>query len=177
MAAIDFSISLGPYTALITQRGGALRSLRHRGRDLVVGFGADGPIPDYRGVICAPWPNRLADGRYSYARQDYTAPVNEPERGSALHGLATDRVWEVLAANGSEVTLGCRIEPGPALPSQLDLTATYALSADGLHSSVTAVNTGNAAAPYGVCPHPYLVAGPHRWTSGPSKFRRGSSLR
>ena len=160
MAATEFTIASGPYTALITARGGALRSLRHRGRDLVVGFGADGPIPDYRGVICAPWPNRLEDGKYTYAGQDYDAPVNEPERGSALHGLATDQVWEVLAAGGSEVTLGFRVEPGPAFPSQLDLTATYALSADGLHSTVKAINTGNAAAPYGVCPHPYLVAGP-----------------
>jgi aldose 1-epimerase len=43
----------------------------------------------------------------------------------------------------------------------------YRLSGDGLHSRVTAVNVGGTAAPYGVCPHPYLVAGPsplNEWT-------------
>lgn len=52
-------------------------------------------------------------------------------------------------------------------PSSLLLQATYALHEDGLHCSVTVTNTGTATAPYGVCPHPYLVAGEARldeWT-------------
>ena len=77
----EYEIRAGDYTAVITARGAALRQLLHRGRDLVVPFPAGGPIPDYRGIIAAPWPNRIADGRYSFDGVRYEVPVNEPERG------------------------------------------------------------------------------------------------
>ena len=47
------------------------------------------------------------------------------------------------------------------------IDAEYRLTDDGLHTRVTASNIGASAAPYGVCPHPYLVAGPaplDEWT-------------
>lgn len=160
MSGPECQIAFGPYTATVTSRGAALRNLRHQDRDLVVGFGPDGGIPDYRGVICAPWPNRLADGTYNYLGKPYAAPVNEPERKAALHGLVTDLSWDVEEAGPSSVTLACRIEASPGYPGSLTLTVRYLLSEDGLHSTAHARNTGTVPAPYGVCPHPYLVAGP-----------------
>ncbi|MBD1592100.1 aldose 1-epimerase family protein [Arthrobacter sp. S1_S22] len=159
MPSTEHSIASGPYTALVTTRGGALRELRHRGRDLVVGFGPEGRIPDYRGVICVPWPNRLADGRYTYAGKDFEAVINEPERGSALHGLATGQDWELRQAAADSVVLACRIGAGRHYPSDLEVSVTYSLGPGGLRSTVSTVNVGQASAPYGVCPHPYLVAG------------------
>ena len=167
MPSTEHSIASGPYTAVVTARGGALRELRHNGRDLVVGFGPEGRIPDYRGVICAPWPNRLADGAYTYAGKNFKALINEPERGSALHGLATEQVWEVREAAEDRVVLACRVNAGPRYPSDLEVSVSYSLSHEGLHSAVTTANVGPATAPYGVCPHPYLVAGPSKldeWT-------------
>ena len=159
MPSTEHSIASGPYTALVTTRGGALRELRHQGRDLVVGFGPEGRIPDYRGVICVPWPNRLADGRYTYAGKDFEAVINEPERGSALHGLATGQDWELRQAAVDSVVLACRVGAGRHYPSDLEVSVTYSLGPGGLRSTVSTVNVGQAAAPYGVCPHPYLVAG------------------
>src|ERR687891_213799 len=103
MPATEHSISFGPYSAIITERSGALRELRHGGRDLVVSFGAEGPIPDYRGVVCAPWPNRVADGRYSHAGRTFQAAINEPQRHTALHGLALDARWNTAARTDSSV--------------------------------------------------------------------------
>ena len=160
MTGTEVHITHGRYSAVVTVRGGALRELRFGDRNLVVGFGAEGAVPDYRGVICAPWPNRLADGTYTYAGKSYAAAVNEPERGSALHGLAIHLPWEVQEAAVDRAVLRCRIPSGPDYPGTLDLTVTYALSDDGLHGTVRAVNTGSVSAPYGVCPHPYVVAGP-----------------
>lgn len=159
MPSTEHSIASGPYTALVTTRGGALRELRHHGRDLVVGFGPEGRIPDYRGVMCVPWPNRLADGRYTYAGKDFEAAINEPERGSALHGLATGMNWELRQAAADSVVLACRVGAGRHYPSDLEVSVTYSLGPGGLRSTVSTVNVGQAAAPYGVCPHPYLVAG------------------
>ena len=159
MTATEHHISFGPYTAIATSRGGALRELRHDGRDLVLSFGADGGIPDYRGVICAPWPNRLADGRYSFDGSDFQAEVNEVERGTALHGLVFGVLWELQERTASSVRLGTRVEPSEGYPGRLDVSVEYELRADGLHSTVRATNIGADAAPYGVCPHPYLLAG------------------
>lgn len=159
MNPTEHEISFGPYTAVATARGGALRGLQHEGRDLVVGFGADGGIPDYRGVICAPWPNRLADGRYSFDGKDFQSTVNEEARGTALHGLVFGALWELQERTACSVRLGTRIEPGEAYPGRLDISVEYELRADGLRSTVHAENVGGDAAPYGVCPHPYLLAG------------------
>jgi aldose 1-epimerase len=159
MPVTEHSIRFGPYAAIITSRGGALRELRHDGRELVVGFGEAGAIPDYRGVICAPWPNRMADGRYHHDGQLFEAAINEADRQTALHGLVFARQWELLRHDSSSVRLGCRLESGTDYPGDLDISVDYDLRADGLHCRVLALNVGAVAAPYGVCPHPYLVAG------------------
>ncbi|HJV98669.1 MAG TPA: aldose 1-epimerase family protein [Arthrobacter sp.] len=167
MSGTEHIIAFGPYSAIITARGGALRELQYQGRHLVVTFGPEGKIPDYRGVICAPWPNRLADGMYTYAGGAFRADINEPERGTALHGLLTGVDWELVEHSADSVTLAGGVEASAAYPSGLNVAVTYRLSADGLSAAVRARNTGSKTAPYGVCPHPYLVAGPSpldEWT-------------
>lgn len=159
MSGTEHSIAFGPYSAIITARGGALRELQYLGRDLVVTFGPEGDIPDYRGVICAPWPNRLADGTYSYAGRSFRADLNEPERGTALHGLLTGVDWELRDHSADAVTLAGSVEASEAYPSGLEVSVTYWLSADGLAATVRTRNSGTETAPYGLCPHPYLVAG------------------
>lgn len=155
-----FHIHRNGYEARVTSMGGALRSLRHQGRDLVVSFEEDSRIPDYRGVICAPWPNRLADGRYRYGESLYEVPLTEPGRGTALHGFLYDRVWDLEDYSPAAVELSCTVEPTAGYPFQLRLAVRYEVSHRGLRCSVRAVNTGRETAPYGVCPHPYLLAGP-----------------
>ena len=167
MSGTEHSIAFGSYSAIVTARGGALRELQYQGRHLVVTFGPDGGIPDYRGVICAPWPNRLADGTYSYGDRSFRADINEPERGTALHGLLTGADWDVLEHSTDAITLAGNVQANAAYPSGLEVCVTYRLSDDGLHSMVRTRNTGTQTAPYGVCPHPYLVAGPSpldHWT-------------
>ncbi len=157
---MEYTIRAGDYTAVVSGHAGALRKLTYRGRDLVVPFPEGGPIPDYRGVIAAPWPNRIEDGRYSFDGVAFRVAVNETERGCALHGFAFALDWDLVAEDERSVTLAVEIPGGEGYPSSLRLEAAYSLDGDaGLTWSVRAVNTGDAAAPYGVCPHPYLVAG------------------
>jgi aldose 1-epimerase len=167
VSADEYRLSAGEYTAVVTARAAALRQLRHRERDLIVPFPEGGPIPDYRGILAAPWPNRIADGAYTFDGVAYQAPVNEPERGCALHGFAFGLDWSLESRDESSVVLSCIIGPGAGYPSALRVTARYQLDENGLHSGVTATNIGERTAPYGVCPHPYLVAGPaplDEWT-------------
>lgn len=160
MPTKDYSISRGSYSAAVSAMGGALRELQHQGRDLVVSFAAGGAVPDYRGVICVPWPNRLSDGHYSFAGKGYTAVINEPERQTALHGLATHIQWDLEEHLESEVTLSTRIHASDAYPGDLTVRIRYALTAEGLNCTLATKNTGPVSVPYGACPHPYLVAGP-----------------
>jgi len=163
----EYEIRAGGYAAVITARGAALRQLLHRGRDLIVPFPAGGPIPDYRGIIAAPWPNRIADGRYTFDGVAYQVPVNEPERGCALHGQVFPLDWTMVSLDASSVALSCTPGPTAGYPHELRIDVEYRLSGHGLHGKVDASNLGSTTAPYGVCPHPYLVAGPaplNEWT-------------
>jgi aldose 1-epimerase len=156
----EYGIRAGDYTATITARGAAVRELRHRERDLVVPFPAGGPNPDFRGVLVAPWPNRIPDGKYTFDGVDYRVPVNETGRDCALHGFTPELDWQLDCRTESGLLLSCAVGPTPGYPFALALTASYVLDVDGLHTTVTAANLGQRAAPYGVCPHPYLLAGP-----------------
>lgn len=155
------------YRAAITEVGASLRELRHDGRDLVAPYEVEEVRPVFRGALLAPWPNRIADGRYTFEGTTYAAALNEPDRHNALHGLVAWSGWERVTHDRDRVVLRLRLHPQPAYPTRLDLTATYAVGDGGLTTLLEAVNAGDVAAPYGCAPHPYLVAGPGRvddWT-------------
>lgn len=156
----QYAIEAAGYAAVVTEVGASLRSLTYEGRDLVLPFDADQLRPMYSGAVLAPWPNRLADGRYQLDGTTHQLPVDEPDRSNALHGLVTWTSWRPLSHETSKLELGCRLQPRAGYPFRLDLVASYALDDAGLRWTLTATNTGDAPAPYGCAPHPYLVAGP-----------------
>ena len=156
---IQYEFEWHGYRAVVTGTGAGLRLLQHDGRDLIVGFPADEPMPNFRGALAAPWPNRIASGRYPVDGVDRQLPVNEPGRECALHGLVFDRNWRLLERTTAEVVLGLRLPSSAGYPFDLDLVARYELGPDGLTTTVEATNVGGGTAPYGVCPHPYLRAG------------------
>ena len=45
------------------------------------------------GAPLIPWPNRIAEGRYSFEGSEHQLALNEPERGNAIHGLLRWRPW------------------------------------------------------------------------------------
>ncbi len=146
-------------TAIVTEVGATLRELSWQGRPLVAGFGRHELPLAYQGAVLAPWPNRLADGRYRVGDKDVQVPLNEPERHNALHGLVSSAPWRVEASGPESVTLTHRIWPQRGYPFLLDLRARYRIEDDRLVFTLTAANSGDVAAPYGASLHPYLVAG------------------
>lgn len=160
MSIPDYRIEGGGYSAAVLGLGAAVRELTYQDRPLVVGFGAEEQMPNFRGAFVAPWPNRIADGRYTFDGVEYRLPVNEPERGTALHGLVYDVPWDLVEHTASSVTLVCTIEPREAYPFRVSLQARFSVGEDGFSTEISAQNTGSRRAPYGVCPHPYLLAGP-----------------
>jgi aldose 1-epimerase len=158
----SFKLAAEGYTALVDTLGATLCALEHHGRPMVVAQQPGTATVDYRGVVCVPWPNRLADGRYRFGGRVLEVPVTEPDRGTALHGLGVDRDWEVVSCSATEVVLALRLGSDPGYPFAVRVEAKYALGEDGLRAEILARNEGGDAAPFGSCPHPYLVAGPGR---------------
>ena len=67
--------------------------------------------PLYRGAVIAPWPNRVVDGRYTFDGRIHQLPLNEPDRGHALHGLAHWVRWAVASAGPDRVRLEHHLVP------------------------------------------------------------------
>ena len=106
----------------------------------------------------APWPNRVVNGRYTFAGIDHQLPLTEPERGHALHGLALWLNSEVIDRGPSRVMLEMVIEPQNGYPFRVRVVVTYELDSTGLRTNVEATNLSDCTAPFATAPHPYLVA-------------------
>ncbi|MBB5640605.1 aldose 1-epimerase [Cryobacterium roopkundense] len=130
-------------------------------------FDANQVRPFFRGAILAPWPNRVVGGRYTFGGVEQQLSITEPSRGHALHGLVSWLNFALVRQASDRLALEATVEAQPGYPHRVTLEVEFALDAGGLRTVVTAVNTGGNDAPFGVAPHPYLVAGEGRvndWT-------------
>lgn len=167
ISGTQYSISRGDYSATIASIGATLRTFTFAGRDLVVPFSADELRVRYRGATLAPWPNRVVDGTYTFDGSEYQLPLTEPDRGHALHGLASWIEFVPVAQGVDSLTLAGVIEPQAGYPWRVLVSVENTLSDAGLTTTVTATNLSDSPAPFGTGPHPYLVAGAGRvddWT-------------
>jgi aldose 1-epimerase len=155
----QYLIADGGSEAQVTQVGATLRSYTVDGENVIDGFGADERATDGRGQILSPWPNRLTDGRYRYGSHDCQAPLNEPSRHDAIHGLSRWLDWLPVAHDPASVTMSCAVRPQPGYEWQLDLEVTYALGPAGLNVTMRAINVDGDRAPFGVGFHPYITVG------------------
>ena len=109
-----------------------------------------------QGDVLIPWPNRVADGRYSFAQSLQQLPIDEPEFGHAIHGLVRRSRWYVDELSPESVRLRHRLRGGPGYPFEIDLDVAYALSPAGLTATFEARNVGATACPFGAGAHPYF---------------------
>jgi len=155
----QYVIAHGSSQAQITQVGATLRGYTVDGRDVIDGFGRDERASDGRGQVLAPWPNRLTDGSYEYGGRRCQAPLNEPSRHDAIHGLVRWSDWWLVAHRPASVTMSYVLRPQPGYEWQLDLELTYELDDAGLTVTLRAGNLDRERAPFGVGFHPYLSLG------------------
>jgi aldose 1-epimerase len=150
---------LGDDRAVVTEVGAALRAYSAGGVEVIDGFDVAEPSSAGRGQVLAPWPNRLEDGRYTFEGRDGVAPLDEPDRNNAIHGLVRWLPWALQERDEASVTLSTTLEAQPAYPWTIDLTMSYRLGSDGLAVTCAARNGSESPAPFGVGFHPYLRVG------------------
>jgi len=154
----QYEIEAGDYRATVTGLGAGLRELLFRGQPLIDGYEADELPPAAAGNLLAPWPNRIAGGRYSFGGAEFQLALTEPARGNAIHGLTRWTSWASITRGPHLVVLRSAPHGYQGYPFCVEIRAEYRLEPDtGLHVAITARNRGNSPAPYGTGSHPYLT--------------------
>jgi len=153
----QFELSSGDQHAVVTEVGAGLRTYSAGGRELLDGYPAEALASSGRGQLLLPWPNRIRDGLYRLDGREHRLPLNEPERGNAIHGLVRWSSWAVAERTADRVVLDHVLHPQPGYPFTLELRVEYSLDADGLTVRTTATNAGGESCPYGAGAHPYLA--------------------
>ena len=155
----QYEITSGSHRAVVTEVGATLRSFTVEDRDVVRGFAADEVISGGRGQQLLPWPNRIRDGRYTFAGVTQQLALTEPARRNAIHGLARHVAWTLDRRAADQVSQSVRIYPQPGWPGIVEATISHLVDADGLSVEMVATNIGSSALPFGYAAHPYLTVG------------------
>jgi aldose 1-epimerase len=155
----QFEISSGEQRASIVEVGGGVRAYEHGERAVLESYPLEAMCDGAHGTPLIPWPNRLADGHYSFDGAEHQLDLSEPERHNAIHGLLRWRSWNALEHTSERVVVGTRLHPSPGYPFALDVQIAYELGEDGLSVATSATNVGESPCPYGVGQHPYLSPG------------------
>lgn len=145
--------------AIVTEVAAAIRHLSIDGVELTAGYDADTPPPFGSGIVLVPWPNRVRDGRWTYAGQTMQLDITEPARGNALHGLLRNTPYQLAERTEQSVTLRAPVFPQNGYPFTLDTTVCYTVVSVGLQVTHTVRNVGSACAPVAVGTHPFLRIG------------------
>jgi aldose 1-epimerase len=153
----QLEIASGAQRAIFAGVGATLRRYAVGDWQVIDGFDADEPSPGGRGQVLMPWPNRVAGGRYAFGGKIFQLPIDEPELGHAIHGLARWVEWSVDERAADRVRLRHRLCARPGYPFPLELSVEAALSGAGLTLTFGAVNLGREPCPFGAGAHPYFA--------------------
>ena len=104
--------------------------------------------------VMAPWPNRIAGGRFSWRGGTFDVPPNFS--GHAIHGLCFDRAWSVQAT--SEATCVLSIAFDARWPFGGRCVQRIEALDDGVAQTVE-VHATDGAFPAGVGWHPWFQRG------------------
>jgi aldose 1-epimerase len=155
-------LTAGDLTATVVQVGAGLRELAIAGRPVLDGYAQDEIAAYAQGQALVPWPNRLADGRYTFAGTDFQLPLTEPENHCAIHGLARWLAWDVVTAEEDRVALAVTVAAQAGYPFTMRAQVQYTLTGSGISVQTTLTNAGQTACPAGHGFHPYVTVGTDR---------------
>jgi aldose 1-epimerase len=149
-------IAFGAQRAYVSMLGATLLGYAVDDCPVLHPFGGDAGRRAGQGDVLMPWPNRVAGGRYEFAGTLRQLPIDEPERGHAIHGLVRSAPWHVDDRSAEGVRLVHLLRGGPGYPFELQLQVEYVLSPAGLTATLEARNAGIDACPFGAGAHPYF---------------------
>ncbi|WP_020671068.1 aldose 1-epimerase family protein [Amycolatopsis nigrescens] len=153
-----YELRRGRQRALVGGVAGSLLSYQVDGEELLLTHPPEEMGEGYQGKTILPWCNRIDHGRYTFEGEEYSVPINEPDRDTALHGLLSFTEWEPVRERRDSVVLGVQQHPHYGYPFHLRFRIEFALDSHGLSCTLTAHNIGTGPAPYGTANHTYIKA-------------------
>lgn len=139
--------------------GGVLASLQLNGID-VVQFPLKNTISWQEGFpssLLFPFPNRTDNGKFEYQKNTYQLPINEENRGHAIHGLVADKPFDVQIHTDNQLILKYILDGTEnGYPFVCELEIDYVLTNEGLELGYSVVNRDTKTIPFGFGWHPYF---------------------
>jgi aldose 1-epimerase len=152
----QLTIARGGQRAVVVEVGAGIREYFWGKRALLDGYGEIEMASGRRGLPLLPWPNRIADGRYTFDGALYQLPITQVAEHNAIHGLTSYVAWDPHQ-EPSSVGFTTTVRPQPGYPFTLELGVVYELKDDGLTVTTSARNAGDGRLPFGAGHHPYLA--------------------
>lgn len=149
----------GEATAVVTEVGGGVRAFSVGDVEVLDGFAEEEMCDGARGQTLLPWPNRVADGQWSWRGRDLQLALTEPPARNAIHGLTRWANWELVELSAGTAHLSLRLHPQPGWPFPLRCDLRYELADRELTVRTSLENLGDEDAPVAAGAHPYLAAG------------------
>ncbi|WP_226337471.1 aldose 1-epimerase family protein [Arthrobacter sp. UM1] len=160
VTGVPVFLTRGGASAVIAPLGAGLRRYARNGVELTESYGDDVIAPSACGLLLAPWPNRVAGGRWELDGTPQQLDITEVSRGNASHGLLRNTGYSVVERTDSSAVLTAEIFPQHGYPFHLSHEAAYSLTADGhLVVEQTLTNLGASRAPAALGAHPFLRLG------------------
>ncbi|MHA7172285.1 aldose 1-epimerase family protein [Arthrobacter monumenti] len=156
----QYGISRGDARAVIAELAGGIRSFQRGGIDLTETYSDDRIPPAGSGIMLAPWPNRIQDGRWTLDGGGQQLDITEVARNNAIHGLLRNAGYQMLDRTDSSVRLAATIFPQHGYPFKVEHRVQYEIDED-LSLTVTQelYNSSQASAPFALGAHPYFKIG------------------
>ncbi|MFF7974000.1 aldose 1-epimerase [Streptomyces sp. NPDC007905] len=158
------TVALRGATLLSWQAG---RGADGQPRELTDGYRGEAELLAQDGVragLLAPFPNRVADGRYRYGGHDHDLLPGHHSDRLIYHGFAREAPFELssaaVTADSARLLLrSTSIRPGryPGYPFAVDLAVEYTVSDREVGIELCATNVGDTTAPYAAGWHPYFT--------------------
>lgn len=125
-----------------------------------------GARPTRSGIpVLFPFPNRIRDGRFTFAGQQYQLPLNDPVQKNAIHGFACRSPWRVVDQGTDENSawltgeFRCSVDAPASLahwPADHQIRLTIRLSQNTLRLEALITNPDTKPLPWGLGYHPYF---------------------
>ena len=146
--------------------GGQIQHLSLNGKVLIPHFSGANQLAKVFGYTMAPWPNRLAGGKYTFRESDIQA-LNLDADGNANHGLLLDQEFEIESQHEDKLALSYSFGLDSQYPFAVDLQLEFELHEDSLLVRAIATNHSGQAAPFGIGFHPFFLLGDRFEVSAP----------
>jgi aldose 1-epimerase len=127
--------------------------------------------------ILFPFPNRIRDGRFTWAGKEHQLPLNDPAKKNAIHGFTPREPWGIVdtGSGGEAAWVEAAFPPRSTWTHQWAgigvITLKVKLTATALQYTAKVVNYGGQPFPFGLGYHPYFAVTPDCHVQTPARAR------